>query len=92
MHKFRITLIVFLPIYLGSSVVECLTRDRGAAGRASLASMRCVLEKEHNYPSLVLDQPRKTRPFITERLLTGRKESNKTNQKNCHIETFFEYP
>ena len=30
-------------------------------------------------PSLVLVQPRKTRPSITERLLMGRKESNQTN-------------
>ena len=29
-------------------------------------------------PSLVLVQPRKTHPFITERLLIGRKESNQT--------------
>ena len=29
-------------------------------------------------PSLVLVQPRKTRPFITERLLMGHKESNQT--------------
>ena len=28
------------------------------------------------YPSLVLVQPRKTRPYITERLLMGPKESN----------------
>ena len=32
-------------------------------------------------PSLVLVQPRKTLPFITERLLMGRKESNQTNKK-----------
>ena len=32
-------------------------------------------------PSLVLVQPRKTRPFIIERLLMGRKESNK---KTCN--------
>ena len=31
-------------------------------------------------PSLVLVQPRKTRPFITEKLLMGRKESNQTNK------------
>ena len=31
-------------------------------------------------PSLVLIQPRKTCPFITERLLMGRKESNQTNK------------
>ena len=30
------------------------------------------------YPSLVLVQPRKTRPYITERLLMRRKESNQT--------------
>ena len=35
-------------------------------------------------PSLVLVQPRKTRPFITERLLMGRKESNQTNKTNDH--------
>ena len=33
-------------------------------------------------PSLVLVQPRKTRPYITERLLMGRKESNQTNKTN----------
>ena len=32
-------------------------------------------------PSLVLVQPRKTRPFITERLLMGRKESKQTNKQ-----------
>ena len=39
----------------------------------------CVvsLSKSIN-PSLVLVQPRKTRPFITERLLMGRKETNQT--------------
>ena len=32
------------------------------------------------YPSFVLVQPRNTRPFITEILLMGRKESNQTNK------------
>ena len=36
-------------------------------------------------PSLVLAQHRKTRPFMTERLLMGRKESNQTN-KTCNIQ------
>ena len=41
----------------------------------------CVVSLSKNInPSLVLVQPRKTRPFITERLLMGRKESNKTNK------------
>ena len=41
----------------------------------------CVvcLSKNIN-PSLVLVQPRKACPYITERLLMGRKESNQTNQ------------
>ena len=39
----------------------------------------CVVSLSKNInPSLVLVQPRKTRPFITERLLMGRKESNQT--------------
>ena len=32
-------------------------------------------------PSLVLVQPKKTHPYITERLLIGRKESNRTKRK-----------
>ena len=39
----------------------------------------CVVSLSKNInPSLVLVQPRKTRPYITERLLMGRKESNQT--------------
>ena len=42
----------------------------------------CVVSLSKNInPSLVLVQPRKTRPFITERLLMGRKESNQTKKK-----------
>ena len=41
----------------------------------------CVVSLSKNInPSLVLVQPRKTRPFITERLLMGRKESKQTNK------------
>ena len=41
----------------------------------------CVVSLSKNInPSLVLVQPRKTRPFITERLLMGRKETNQTNK------------
>ena len=40
----------------------------------------CVVSLSKNInPSLVLVEPRKARPFITERLLMGRKESNKQN-------------
>ena len=64
------------------SVVEYLTRDRRAAG-SSLTGIVVSLSKNIN-PSLVLVQPRKTRPFIAERLLMGRKEVNQTNNKNNH--------
>ena len=46
----------------------------------------CVVSLSKNInPSLVLVQPRKTRPFITERLLMGRKESNQTTTKNYYV-------
>ena len=42
----------------------------------------CVVSLSKNInPSLVLVKPRKTRPFITERLLMRRKESNKQTNK-----------
>ena len=59
-------------------MVECLTRDVRSRVRASPASLRCGPYARHIYPSLVLVQPRKNRPYITERLLMGRKESKQT--------------
>ena len=66
------------------SVVECLTRDRGVAGSASLASLRCGPWARHIYPSLLLVQLKKTRTCLIERLLMGRKESNQTNIKKIY--------
>ena len=44
----------------------------------------CVVSLSKNInPSLVLDQPKNTRPFITERLLMGCKEPNQTKQTKC---------
>ena len=40
--------------------------------------------------SIVLVQPRKTRPCLTERLLMGRKESNQTKSKNINLTAFTE--
>ena len=41
----------------------------------------CAVSSSKNInPSLVLVQPRKTRPFIAERLFMGRKEANQTNK------------
>ena len=46
----------------------------------------CVVSLSKNInPSLVLVQPRKTRPYITEKLLMGRKESNQTNKQKLLI-------
>ena len=46
-----------------------------------------VVLEQHIYPSLVLVQPRNTRPYITERLLMGRKriKSNKQTYAYKHI-------
>ena len=45
--------------------------------------LHCVVSLSKNInPSLVLVQPRKTRPFITERLLMGCNKSNQTNKQN----------
>ena len=60
------------------SVVECLTLDSGFEPHQPL----CVVSFSKNInPCLVLVQPRKTRPYITERLLMGRKESNQANKR-----------
>ena len=46
----------------------------------------CVVSLSKNInPSLVLVQPRKTRPYMTERLLMGRKESKQTNKQTKFI-------
>ena len=58
--------------------VECLTRDRGFEPH----QRHCLVSLSKNInPSLVLVKPRKTRPFITEILLMGCKESNPTKNK-----------
>ena len=55
----------------------------GAKG-LSLTSITALCPwARHINPSLVLVQPRKTRPYITERLLMGRKELNQTKNKHC---------
>ena len=56
-------------------VLDSRPRGRGLEPRRR----HCVVSLSKNInPSLVLVQPRKTRPFITERLLMGCKESNQT--------------
>ena len=49
----------------------------------------CVVSLSKNInPSLVLVQPRKTRSYITERLLIEHKESNQTNKTMCSMQNF----
>ena len=62
------------------TVEECLTRDRGAAGSSLTGVTALCPWARHINPSLVLVQPRKTRPCITKRLVMGRKESNQANK------------
>ena len=46
----------------------------------------CVVSLSKNInPSSVLVQPRKIRPFITERMLMGRKELNQTNKHSHYV-------
>ena len=63
--------------WLSGRVLDLRPKDRGFEPHRR----HCVVSLSKNInPSLVLVQPRKTHPFITERLLMGRKESNQTNK------------
>ena len=56
------------------------------AGRASPVSLCCGPWASHIYPSLVLVQPRKTGPCLTEGLLMWGKESNQTNKQKPKVD------
>ena len=73
--------------YLGAKWLSGRVLDSRQKGRGFEPHQRhCVVSLSKNiYPSLVLVQPRKTRPYITERLLMGRKESNQTNKNKGQI-------
>ena len=62
--------------------LSCRVLDSRPKGRGFEPHRRhCVVSLSNNInPSLVLVQPRKTRHFITERLLIRRKETNQTNK------------
>ena len=63
--------------WLSGRVLDSRPKGRGFEPH----QRHCVVSLSKNInPSLVVVQPRKTRPFITERLLMGRKESNQTKQ------------
>ena len=73
--------IVWGAQWLSGRVLDSKPRGRGFESHWR----HCVVSFSKNInPSLVLVQPRKTRPFITERLLMRGKESNQTNKsQNC---------
>ena len=79
-------------ILITSILVENRKRKRELSGRVLDSRPKgrgfephrrhCVVSLSKNInPSLVLVKPRKTGPFITERLLMGRKASNQTNKQ-----------
>ena len=61
--------------WLRGRVLDSRPRDRAFE---PLRRHCVVVLLRHIYPSLVLVQPRKNRPCLTERLLMGRKESKQT--------------
>ena len=67
------------------SVVECLIRDRRAAG-SSLTGVTALwsLSKTH-LSELSTGTTQEDPSLITERLLSGRKESNQTNKQTAQI-------
>ena len=69
--------------YKGAQWLSGRVLDSRPKGRGFEPHWRhCVVSLSKNInPSIVLVQPRKTRLFITERLLMGRKESNQTNKQ-----------
>ena len=82
------TMHIYGAQWLSGRVLDSRPKGRGFEPHRR----HCVVSLSKNInPSLVLVQPRKTRPFITERLLMGRKESNQTNKQNkadAHLTLF----
>ena len=76
--------IMYTRAYKGAQWLSGKVLDSWPKGRGFEPHRRhfvVSLSKNIN-PNLVLVQPRKTPPFITERLLMGHKESNQTKQTN----------
>ena len=80
---------LFYIFHMGAQWLSGRVLDLRPRGRGFEPHRRhCVVSLSKNInPSLVLVQPRKTSPFITERLFMGRKESNQTN-KQTYISLF----
>ena len=81
MHMYSLEADQYIPPWFGVQWLSGRVLDSRPKGRGIEPHRRhCVVSLSKNInPSLVLVQPpRKTHPFITERLLMGRKESNQT--------------
>ena len=78
---------ITLPLFIGAQWLSGRVLDSRPTGRGfEPHRCHCVVSLSKNInPSLVLVQPRKTRPYITERLLMGRKESNQTSKQNLYL-------
>ena len=65
--------ILLFPLYKQYTrrMIECLTRDRGVAGSSLNGGTALCPWARHLILCLVLIQPRKTRPDMTENVLTG---------------------
>ena len=76
-----------LCIYVGARWLSGRVLDSRPKGRGFEPHRRhCGVSLNKNInPSLVLVQSRKTRPYITERLLMGRKESNQANKLCIYV-------
>ena len=87
---------MYLCMYSKEAIIICtvspLYSDTLYNSKILYNVISCVVSLSKNInPSLVLVKPRKTRPYITERLLMGRKESNQTNKQNNVISIFTKY-
>ena len=91
-NKLQLITIILLPLsclpftpLLGAQWLSAWRETEGSRVRASPAWPHCGPWARHIYPSLVLVQPRKTRPCLTETILMERKESNQTNKQNSTL-------
>ena len=82
MFERKIQIVVLTFILMGAQWLSGRVLDSRPKGSGLEPHWRhCIVSLSKNInPSLVLFQPKKTCPFMTERLLMGRKESHQTNK------------
>ena len=74
--------------WLSGRVLDSRSRGRGSKPHRC----HCLMSLSKNInPILEMVQPGKTRHFITERLLMGRKESNQTNKQILNVSNYVNY-